>query len=71
MSRKRTLLISTAEESVSDSKNGMIKNIVLKVVGSGSTKAIAFENGEIDPDNSFIYTIEQTNQFDYKQELLI
>ncbi len=25
-----------------------IKNIVLKVVGSGSTKAIAFENGEID-----------------------
>lgn len=25
-----------------------IKNIVLKVIGSGSTKAIAFENGEID-----------------------
>ena len=25
-----------------------IKNIVLKVVGSGSTKSIAFENGEID-----------------------
>ena len=25
-----------------------VKNIVLKVVGSGSTKAIAFENGEID-----------------------
>lgn len=23
-----------------------------------------FENGEIDPDNSFIYTVEQTNQFD-------
>lgn len=23
-----------------------------------------FENGEIDPDNSFIYTIEQTNTFD-------
>lgn len=25
-----------------------IKNIILKVIGSGSTKAIAFENGEID-----------------------
>ena len=31
---------------------------------SKPAEVVRFENGEIDPDNSFIYTIEQTNQFD-------
>lgn len=38
-----------------------IKNIVLKVIGDGSTKAIAFENGEI--DYMRITTVEELDKY--------
>jgi len=31
---------------------------------SKPAEVVRFENGEIDPDNSYIYTVEQTNTFD-------
>ena len=43
-----------------------VKNIVLKVIGDGSTKAIAFENGEI--DYMRITTVEELEKYSAQPE---